>query len=126
MRRGASIAALALIAAAPLATLAQRAPPAGVPDREPTAAAAPNPLAPRDGPVASSHGPYVSGDCAVCHAEDGKRVGPARKPVNDVCLECHGEFGRAADAKGMRHPAPTRACTACHNPHNSPKKSLLL
>jgi len=116
--------ALALAVLVPVAAAAQR-PPSGR-DAEPTATAARNPLAPRDGSVASSHGPFVSGDCAVCHAEDGKRVGPARKPVNDVCLECHGEFGNAAEVRKMKHPAPARACTGCHNPHNSARKSLLL
>jgi len=96
------------------------------PRQEPTASAAPNRLAPVAGTASSTHGPFASGDCAVCHAVDGKRVGPARKPVSDVCLECHGEFGSSAEAKKMKHPTPGASCTNCHNPHNSARKSLLL
>ena len=116
-------AALALLLAPQARAADPRAP---APRPEPTAEAPPSRLAPVSGATASVHGPYASGDCAVCHAQDEKRVGPARKPASPVCLECHGELGSAAEAKRMKHPAPGVACTSCHNPHNSARRSLLL
>ncbi len=113
------VAALALL-------VAQPEPRSPAPRSEPTAQAPENRLAPVAGPAASTHGPYASGDCAVCHAQEGKRVGPARMPASQVCLECHGELGSATEAKRMKHPAPGVACTSCHNPHNSRQRSLLL
>jgi hypothetical protein len=46
----------------------------------------------------------------------------------ETCLACHDEFGGKAPVrvgKGKNHPIKGE-CTACHNPHNSKKKKLLL
>jgi len=117
--------ALSLLPIPVLLAAAEPAPPARE-RREPTAEAAANPLAPVGGAALSTHGPFASGDCAVCHEPDGKRVGRARKPVAEVCLGCHRDLSSAAGAAKAGHPLPVTSCTDCHNPHNSLRKSLLL
>ncbi len=83
-------------------------------------------LAPLRSGAASTHGPYESGDCALCHdRRAGRPPGKVTRPVNEICFDCHDEFQGSAPAK-MGHPAPRDACTRCHNPHNSRKKKLLL
>jgi predicted CXXCH cytochrome family protein len=83
---------------------------------------------PRD-QAAMVHGPYEEGACETCHERaDAGNPGPARVN-NETCFACHDEFGGKAAVrvgKGKSHPAGQEACTACHNPHNSKKKSLLL
>ena len=75
------------------------------------------------------HGPYEQGACETCHARaDQKDPGPARV-TNDTCLGCHDEFSGTAPVKlgqGKSHPSGKGPCTACHNPHNSARKKLLL
>jgi predicted CXXCH cytochrome family protein len=75
------------------------------------------------------HGPYEQGACETCHERaDQKDPGPA-KVTNETCLGCHDEFAGTAPVKvgkGRSHPSNKGTCTACHNPHNSRKKKLLL
>ena len=95
----------------------------------PTARAQANRLAPvpREQAVVV-HGPYEQGACDACHARaDQANPGPAAVS-KDTCLACHDEFGGKAPVKigkGKNHPIKGE-CTACHNPHNSKKKKLLL
>ena len=81
----------------------------------------------------SSHAPYILGDCTVCHAPhrpvageslaEAALPGLAYGPVNERCLDCHGELFRAPP---KAHPPRQSYCTTCHNPHNSRQPSLLL
>ncbi len=104
------------------------------------AASAASPLAPVDGEVASTHGPYEARECGVCHegapvpdsgacrvCHEGRGGGPGLvvRYVNQICFDCHDDFSGPA-ARRMKHPKPEDACTRCHNPHNSWKKKLLL
>jgi cytochrome c3-like protein len=74
------------------------------------------------------HGPFEQGACDACHTRaDQKDPGPAAV-TKETCLACHDEFGGTAPVrvgKGKSHPIKGE-CTACHNPHNSRKKKLLL
>ena len=88
-------------------------------------AAEPSRLAPI--PVAeakSTHGPFQSGNCETCHERhDAVDPGRAVKVSNDLCFDCHDEFKK--QVRG--HPATAKSgCVACHSPHNSRKKKLLL
>lgn len=76
-------------------------------------------------PVAT-HGPYDSGDCALCHrSADPKDPGPITKPTTQLCLECHEEFG-ALMAQPFTHAPAKGSCTNCHNPHNAMQPKLLV
>ncbi|HTN53704.1 MAG TPA: cytochrome c3 family protein [Anaeromyxobacter sp.] len=83
---------------------------------------------PKDQAV-SSHSPYEMGACDTCHArKDPRDPGPA-SITNDTCFGCHDEFKGKARVKMDRsvHPATdSKACTACHSPHNARNKKLLL
>jgi predicted CXXCH cytochrome family protein len=75
------------------------------------------------------HGPYEQGACDTCHERaDAKNPGTARV-TNETCLSCHDEFSGKAPVKvgkDKSHPEGKGHCTACHNPHNSKKRKLLL
>ncbi|WP_408629683.1 cytochrome c3 family protein [Anaeromyxobacter oryzisoli] len=79
--------------------------------------------------AASSHGPFEMGACDTCHARnDSKNPGPA-SAGNDVCFGCHDEFSGSAPVKMDRavHPRTNGTkCLACHSPHNSRNRKLLL
>lgn len=85
-------------------------------------------VAPLAGPPApvSSHAPYEAGDCSICHRGDNsKPVGELRKPIPDLCLDCHEEFSGVLKRPHVHAPA-RKACTSCHNPHNAMFPKLLL
>jgi len=88
------------------------------------ALAAPPKLAPLpEGQASSTHGPYEMGECAICHDQrDKKAPGRVLKVGAALCFDCHEDF--RAPVKG--HPKASATCTACHSPHNSKKKKLLL
>jgi len=90
------------------------------------AAAAPMKLAPLpDGEAVSTHGPYEMGECAICHDQkDKKAPGRLLKAGAALCFDCHEDF--RAPVKGHPRMAASGSCTACHSPHNSKKKKLLL
>jgi predicted CXXCH cytochrome family protein len=104
-----------------LALLAAAAVPARAADRR----LAPIPRA----QAISSHGPFEMGACDTCHARsDPKNPGPA-EVSNDGCFACHDEFKGAAPVKMERavHPSASATnCVACHSPHNSKNRKLLL
>jgi predicted CXXCH cytochrome family protein len=76
----------------------------------------------------STHGPYEAGACDTCHERaNAKDPGKALKVTNDLCFDCHDDFkGSPVRLEKMKHPGGSSACTACHNPHNSKKRKLLL
>ncbi len=85
-------------------------------------AAIPNDLA------VSTHGPYEAGACDTCHeSANAKAPGKALKVTNDLCFDCHDDFrGSAVKLDKVKHPGGKTTCTACHNPHNSKKRKLLM
>jgi predicted CXXCH cytochrome family protein len=88
------------------------------------AAAAAGRLAPVPADEAlSTHGPFEMGDCRACHVRRrGPDPGKVRRASPGLCFDCHEDF--RAPVKG--HPAASETCTACHSPHNSRKRKLLL
>jgi predicted CXXCH cytochrome family protein len=72
----------------------------------------------------SRHAPYEMGQCDICHdAARGAAPGAVRKVGNELCFDCHDEFKKRVRG----HPATDKSgCVACHSPHNSKKKKLLL
>jgi predicted CXXCH cytochrome family protein len=77
------------------------------------------PLPPAD--AVSTHGPFEMGACEACHEKRAPAPGKLLKASNDLCFDCHDDFKKPV----KNHPA-AKACTACHSPHNSRKKKLLL
>ncbi|QOY54449.1 cytochrome C [Candidatus Sulfurimonas marisnigri] len=70
------------------------------------------------------HPPYEWGDCTVCHEganpEDGEDL---KLDTPELCYQCH----EPKDTKNFIHgPVGAGACTACHNPHESPNAKLLV
>jgi predicted CXXCH cytochrome family protein len=82
------------------------------------------PIAAKD--AKSSHGPFEAGECAVCHqSNDPAHPGPLLKEGDELCFDCHDEFGKGKGRK-LKHPKVQHGCTGCHNPHNSGKRALLV
>jgi len=97
----------------------------------PVAGSAGNPaLAPLSGvDAASSHEPYLSGDCAVCHdpaAPSADSPGKVYDELSGRCVDCHGELAEAVKSSRLVHAPTLTGCVACHNPHDSPHAGLLL
>ncbi len=70
---------------------------------------------PRGTKAASSHAPFVSGDCQVCHLM--KAGAPAPETGDQLCASCHEE--------GRKHAHAPRHCTRCHNAHDALRPKLL-
>lgn len=98
------------------------APVAGLPPLPPPAPLGP---LPRGTTATSTHGPFVTGECGLCHgpAPAGKRVGPLVRPARELCLECHEEFGEILKRR-VKHRA-VEDCLGCHNPHEARAPHLL-
>lgn len=81
-------------------------------------------LAPIDpGDAASTHSPFETGECGFCHTESkGSKGGKLLRAANELCFDCHEDFRTAV----KNHPKNKGSCTACHTPHNSRKRKLLL
>jgi len=90
--------------------------------------AADNPLAPLGAGNApkASHAPFESQECDLCHERaDPKNPGPVTAKGPDMCLDCHEEFAAVLERAHVHKPV-RRDCTACHNPHNSSQRHLLI
>lgn len=76
----------------------------------------------------STHGPFESGECSVCHtSDDAAKPGPLARTGDSLCFDCHDEFLKGtATAKHLKHPKPHQGCLGCHNPHNSENRALLV
>ena len=75
----------------------------------------------------STHSPFETGACEICHQRhDPTDPGATVKVSNDLCYDCHDEFRGKSPVKMDKsvHPSTVAACTTCHNPHNSRKKKL--
>lgn len=77
------------------------------------------------------HGPVGVGMCGICHGAetkgaDGRHTFAPTKPQPDLCLSCHEGLRAKAEASKFPHQAiAAGGCTACHDPHSSPRKFLL-
>lgn len=96
----------------------------GVPPLEqepaPGAPAAPAVAAPREAGL-RAHGPYAARMCNACHtaAARNELVAPREK----LCFHCH-EF--PTDKKYVHGPLASGGCIACHDPHSSRYRYMLL
>ncbi len=68
------------------------------------------------------HPPYQDRDCGACH--DNTSASKALKPMPGLCFQCHDDFSKTY--KVMHGPAAGGQCNACHNPHMSTNKGLLI
>jgi predicted CXXCH cytochrome family protein len=78
----------------------------------------------------SIHPPVLNGDCVQCHSPHLKlQKKQLLYSLEDLCYKCHRSFEKQAKKfkNGSLHPpVEERECLACHNPHKSENKSLLL
>lgn len=65
------------------------------------------------------HEPYKSNDCSNCHVD-----GAFTTKQPELCYQCHEDFNKKF--KYLHGPVASGGCTACHNPHMSDYKKLLL
>lgn len=81
-----------------------------------------------DGPVErvsrvgfGGHGPYAARMCGACHqsAATNKLV----VPVEELCFRCH---DIRMDKKYIHGPLASGGCKACHDPHSSRYRYLLV
>jgi len=80
------------------------------------------PGGPRSG-MGSVHKPFADNQCTACHKES-PQGGFALSAVNpNICLDCHQPVMQQYAV--MHAPVVAKACLWCHNPHDSPAKSLL-
>ncbi|MBI5478923.1 MAG: cytochrome C [Deltaproteobacteria bacterium] len=83
-------------------------------------------LAPVPKGAASTHAPYGSGECGMCHKNnDPKNPGPALKTGSEMCFGCHDELKTALKRRKVHSPTK-QDCGKCHNPHNSTHPKLLV
>lgn len=88
------------------------------------------------------HGPMKSDGCKICHLKEPgvnyvlinekktkhdsfKKESPAE--INKTCLMCHDEFVDRINKDKFHHkPIKDKSCIACHDPHQSDHKKLLI
>lgn len=78
---------------------------------------------------ASSHFPAAEFDCLSCH--DAGATPPFRLLAEKdfgtgVCYGCHSEMKDVVDSSPSMHPPAADRCTACHDPHGSSERKLLV
>lgn len=93
-----------------------------------------------------AHGPYGASSCSSCHESRGDSVFDNRVtaagsidpqkvsarllyPLAELCVGCHSDHQpSAANAGGLwQHgPVANQQCTACHSPHKSDRRYMLL
>lgn len=73
------------------------------------------------------HGPTAVGSCTACHEpHDANERGLMKRPVRDLCLQCHADFNSAMNEAGFVHPPVKNSpCTVCHDPHGAPVMMFL-
>jgi len=75
----------------------------------------------------TSHPPFESGECSVCHngPQDKDPFG-LTMPVGELCSQCHEDVVEAAkDAPFPHVPAGGGDCVTCHNPHTGSGDAML-
>lgn len=75
----------------------------------------------------TSHPPFESGDCALCHGDPGDEDPFAvTMSQGELCGMCHGEAVEGAREASFAHvPAGGGDCVACHNPHTGAGEAML-
>ncbi len=73
------------------------------------------------------HGPSASGACIYCHNPHGsKNKGLLRKPLQEMCFDCHTDFLQDLKKASHVHSAIRDLnCVICHLPHKSERIKLL-
>lgn len=79
------------------------------------------------------HAPFADKSCDACHRTPlGGRV-RLQARVDNLCFSCHGDMPQSAPPGGSWHAAlkaargtPASSCLACHDPHLSANRKLLL
>jgi len=69
----------------------------------------------------SSHPPYAEKNCSGCHQQGAGNE--LIKPARELCFVCHVDFIEGPFVHG---PVAVADCLACHLPHSSSYKSLLV
>jgi predicted CXXCH cytochrome family protein len=81
-------------------------------------------VAPLKSGVVSTHAPFATGVCTLCH-KDGKGGSPLLRPGNQTCYFCHEDVKKIMTSGKFQHRTASN-CTNCHSPHNSAYPKLLL
>jgi predicted CXXCH cytochrome family protein len=68
------------------------------------------------------HAPYKDGACTKCH--DSEAPGKTTFSQGEFCYNCHTDFQKKYEV--VHGPVAAGFCTACHAPHLSNNKKLLL
>lgn len=71
----------------------------------------------------SSHKPYDEKKCNDCHSNDKNQNDGLIVPKQELCAVCHVDFVKGTNVHG---PVAVGDCLACHLPHNSNHKALLI
>jgi predicted CXXCH cytochrome family protein len=87
--------------------------------QRPDAAAAAAPAAP--GRTFGEHGPYAAKLCGACHQSAATNA--LVVPKDELCFVCH-ELPR--DKRYVHGPLASGGCLACHDPHSSKYRYLLV
>lgn len=68
------------------------------------------------------HEPYKEKDCLSCHDENNK--GKLKLEPLQLCNECHDDFKNTYEV--LHGPVASGNCMACHTPHKSKTRNLLV
>ncbi len=71
----------------------------------------------------SSHKPYDEKKCNDCHSNDKNQNDGLIVPKQELCGVCHTDFIQGDNVHG---PVAVGDCLACHLPHSSNHKALLI
>jgi len=71
----------------------------------------------------STHKPYDEKKCNDCHSNDKNKNAGLIVPKQELCAVCHTDFVKGDNVHG---PVAVGDCLACHLPHSSNHKSLLI
>jgi len=81
--------------------------------------------------------PSIKKDCALCHLshQKGESAILLKKPVSELCIDCHGDRKAPAEHKvditpsmpveGLPLTAGKITCTTCHDPHKNVNGKML-
>ena len=76
-----------------------------------------------------AHGPYGARSCGSCH-QGAAGVSPRLvQPLAELCVGCHSDRhfpGGRPVATWLHGPVANGQCTACHNPHQTVRRYMLL
>ena len=71
----------------------------------------------------SSHKPYGEKKCNDCHSNDKNQNDGLIVPKQELCIVCHVDFVTGINVHG---PVAVGDCLACHLPHSSNHRALLI